>query len=99
MKVKMLSVNAEKLKSFGFEDFGDGWYRKKIPQNFRGEYTLYISADDIYGIFHGMEIHELELHEFIDKLAFRSPHAADSVKKLLSDMKASGAVEYEEAQE
>lgn len=97
MKVKMLSIDAQKLQSFDFENFGDGWYRKKIPQNFRGEYTLHISADNIYGIFHGMAVQELELNEFIDKLTFRSPHAAEAVKKLLSDMKEHGAVEYDEA--
>ena len=96
MKVKMLKIDAVKIREFDFDYYGDGWYRKKIPQNFRGEYILYISADDIYGTFHGMSLQELELDEFIEKLAFRSPQAAEMVKKLLADLKACGAIDYEE---
>lgn len=96
MKVKMLKIDAVKIREFDFDYCGDGWYRKKIPQNFRGEYTLYISADDIYGIFHGMAVQELELDKFIEKLAFRSPQSAEMVKKLLVDLKARGAIDYEE---
>lgn len=98
MKVKMLKIDAAKLSAAGFDYYGDGWFRKKIPQNFRGEYTLYISADDIYGIFQGMSIQELELNEFIDKLSFRSPQSAEAVKKMLAELKACGAIEYEEAE-
>ncbi len=96
MKVKMLKIDAVKIREFDFDYCGDGWYRKRIPQNFRGEYILYISADDIYGIFHGMATQELELNEFIEKLAFRTPQSAEMVKNLLADLKASGAIDYEE---
>lgn len=98
MKVKMLKIDTAKLSAAGFDYFGDGWFRKKIPQNFRGEYTLYISANDIYGIFQGMSIQELELKDFIDKLAFRSPQSAEAVKKMLVDLKACGAIDYEEVE-
>jgi len=98
MKIRMLNVDKNKILNYGFTNSGDGWYSKVIPQTFRGEYTLYISHDDIYGTFQGISIQEWNLDRFIDKLAYRTPDAAEELKKLLFQMKMDGAISYEEIQ-
>jgi hypothetical protein len=98
MKIKMLSIDKSKIINYGFRQSENDWFEKEIPQTFRGTYTLYICNIDIYGIFQGMSTHELELNQFIEKLNFKTPEAAQMVVELLNKMKSDGAINYEEVE-
>jgi hypothetical protein len=106
MKIKMKKVDENKLLEYGFKKQRDtadwinteNWYEKVIPNSFRGTYTLCICSDAIYGVYQGIYDYELELDKFIDRLGFRSPDAAEGVKKLLADMKQNNTIDYDEVE-
>lgn len=91
----MKSVSSEIVRN-GFKKANGDYFSKIIPNDFRGVYTLYISNNDIGGVFQGMATQEHNLPSFINKLSFRTPEAAQSVIDLLESLKKDGIIDYDE---
>lgn len=96
MQIQMTGLDPYKIEAFGFYENCYCYYVKEIHQDFHGKYYLHVANDEIFGTFTGFAVQRLELNEFISKLSFRSPDAAKGVEDLLREMKASGAIDYEE---
>ena len=91
--LKIIGIDERKLKSTGFEETPNG-FSKVIPNTQRFCYTLYILPNDIYGTITGKAGggDVLDYEEWLSKLGFRCPDPVVSVKTLISDLQASGAI-------
>lgn len=104
-EIKMLSVNPDIIKhgfvhanDWGIDENGvrvTDWYRIKIPQTFRGNYTLFLCYGDICGIFQGMSIQDHDLDSLMDKLSFRSPEWVQWTYDMLVGLRDKGIIDFE----
>ena len=91
-----------KILDYGFtrapNEWGNGkvqWYKIVIPQNFRGEYTLYLCEGDICGTFRGMAIQDHEFSGLMDKLNFKTPEAVKWTIDLLNNLKKNDVIDFD----
>ena len=94
--IKVTGINGKILENEGFTYSKNGYY-KEIPGCFRFAWFLYITDDDIYGTIEGKMGNDevLDIDDWINRMAFRSPNKAEETKKLIERLIRIGAVEAE----
>ena len=90
--LKINNIDINKLTQAGYEATEDG-YRKKFPSR-RCCFYLYLQTNGIYGTITGkMGSDEvLDYEPWLQKLEFRNPESAESVRQEIIALRVCGAI-------
>ncbi|WP_431689762.1 hypothetical protein [Peptostreptococcus anaerobius] len=95
-RIKIKSINSEKLKERGFR-YTENGYELQIKDTFRFNHYLVILPNDIYGYaVKTSRNHVWGYEEFLEAMNFRNTKAKENCENIVKELISSGAIELED---